>query len=384
MTSRFLPGTRNPEPETLFFSCEMKILDKVILREIVPNFFFGVLTFTSLIVGVGAVLKFLRLAMDYNTGAIVVAQLFLLKLPEIVTYTLPMSTLFCILLGFSRLSNDLEITALRSAGQSFYRLMAPVVIFAFLVSLAGLIMSDKVVPASNMRFSRIIQKETSGNDRSREGMNVFYKNSDGGMLKEMVNANFLHGNSMHEVIYQEFKEGKLWRATLAEEAEWLKHSWKFVNGRRYEFAPTGELKNLVRFERLDIINLLSPAELIQHQKQPDSLSLREMRERIAYLKKENVKEKDVRKLEVDYNAKMAIPFASFMFALIAAPLGLRPIRASSSIGLGISVIIIFFYYAFQQIFRIMGQGWLEPAFAAWVPNLILLTLGVLLIKRANG
>ena len=72
-----------------------------------------------------------------------------------------------------------------------------------------------------------------------------------------------------------------------------------------------------------------------------------------------------------------------MFALIAAPLGLRPIRASSSIGLGISVIIIFFYYTFQQIFRIMGQGWLEPALAAWLPNLILLALGAMLIKRAN-
>ncbi|MFH1538143.1 MAG: LptF/LptG family permease [bacterium] len=361
----------------------MKILDKVILREIVPNFFFGVLTFTSLIVGVGAVLKFLRLAMDYNTSAIVVAQLFLLKMPEIVTYTLPMSTLFCILLGFSRLSGDLEITAFRSAGQSFYRLMVPVTIFAFLISLAGLIMSDKVVPASNERFSRIIQKETSGGDKKREGMNVFYKNSDDGELKEIVYANSLHGNNMDEVLYQEYREGRLWRATMAEEAEWLKHSWKFVNGRRYEFAPSGELKNVVRFEELHIIILMSPAELIQHQKQPDSLSLREMRERIAYLKRENVMERDVRKLQVDYHAKMAIPFASFMFALIAAPLGLRPIRAGTSIGLGISVIIIFFYYALQQIFRILGQGWLEPALAAWLPNLILLALGAMLIKRAN-
>lgn len=361
----------------------MKIVDRVIIREIVPSFFFGVLTFTSLIVGVGVVFKMLRLAMDYNTSAVVVAQLFLLKLPEIVAYTLPMSTLFCILLGFSRMSNDLEVISFRGAGLSFLRLMAPVTAFAFLVSLTGVIMADRIVPMSNDRFAAILQRETSEKNDKKEGTNVFYKDSEGGMMRMMVHADHFRGRMMKNVQYEEYEQGRIARITFAEQAEWQKHSWEFLRGERYEFSPNHELKNVVKFEKLNIITMISPVELVQSQKQPDSLSLAEMRERIDFMRQEHAPERDIRKLEVDYHSKVSIPFASLMFALIAAPLGLSPVRASSSIGLGISVIIIFFYYAFQQIFRIMGQGWMSPAAAAWVPNLILLAVGALLIRKAN-
>ncbi|MEW5945063.1 MAG: LptF/LptG family permease [bacterium] len=362
----------------------MRLTDRLILKEIIPYFFFGIVTFTSLILGIGAVFKILRLAMDYHTGGVVVVQLFFLKLPEVVTYTLPMSTLFSVLLGFNRMSSDLEITAFRSAGISFPRLVAPAVLFSFFVSLFGLIMNDRVVPLSNYHFGRLMMRaQEKGGVNDGGGMSVFFKNMDEGVLNQIVYAASIEGDVMKGVYYEEFNDGRKWREITARRAKWKRNSWTFHSGKRYEFDETGELTNIVKFKKMDIILLLSPAELVQTQKEPGSLTLRELRERIAFLKKEKIKERDLRKLQVDYHAKIAIPFASLTFALIAAPLGLRPVRASSSIGLGLSVMIIFCYYVAQQIFRVMGQGWLNPAAAAWLPDAVLLVLGAWLILRAN-
>ncbi|MEW6201124.1 MAG: LptF/LptG family permease [bacterium] len=360
----------------------MKLLDKFILKEIITVFLFGVITFTSLILGVGAVFKILRLAMDYHTGLLVVAQLFLLKLPEVIMYTLPMSVLFCILLVFSRMSTDLEITAFRAAGVSFLRLVLPVLVFAAVVTVFGLVMTDRLVPLSNEMFNRLVNKATSGEKKTKE-RTIFYRNSDEGIPREEVYALSIDGDVMREVQFQKFSDGRLEFMVRAEQARWKRNSWVFHKGFRYDYIPDGEMKNIVKFEKMDIIFLVSPTELIQQQKSVDTLSFKELSERIVFLKRAQIKERDLRKLQVDFHAKIAIPFASFMFALIAAPLGLHPQRTSSSIGLGLSVIIIFFYYTFQHFFRIMGQGWMNPAAAAWVPNLILLFIGIWLNWKAN-
>jgi len=81
--------------------------------------------------------------------------------------------------------------------------------------------------------------------------------------------------------------------------------------------------------------------------------------------------------------KMSIPFACLVFSLLGAPLGLRPKRASSSIGLGLSIIIIFGYYVLMSISVAFGElRWLTPFTAAWIPNVLTGGVGWYLLHRA--
>ena len=76
--------------------------------------------------------------------------------------------------------------------------------------------------------------------------------------------------------------------------------------------------------------------------------------------------------------------ASFVFAMIGAPLGLQPHRSSSSIGLGISIIIIFMYYTVMTVSTALGQGGaINPMLAAWIPNLACIGAGLWLIYKAS-
>jgi lipopolysaccharide export system permease protein len=74
-----------------------------------------------------------------------------------------------------------------------------------------------------------------------------------------------------------------------------------------------------------------------------------------------------------------------IFGLVGASLGVRPQRTGKATSFGISVIIIFGYYLFAFIANAMGEvGVLSPFMAAWLPNIIGLIAGVLLLLRASN
>ena len=77
-----------------------------------------------------------------------------------------------------------------------------------------------------------------------------------------------------------------------------------------------------------------------------------------------------------------MPFASVVFALIGLPLGVRPQRTSSGLGLGLSIVIIFLYYVIWSFSSRFGAG-LVPAFlASWSAHLLGLAVGGYLLSRA--
>ena len=86
------------------------------------------------------------------------------------------------------------------------------------------------------------------------------------------------------------------------------------------------------------------------------MSIKELREQIDIMQSQYV---DTRKLETELYQRFTIPLASLMFALIGAPLGIQPNRSSSSIGFGISIIIIFIYYTLMTLAGAIGQGFVH-------------------------
>ncbi|MBR1398454.1 MAG: LptF/LptG family permease, partial [Selenomonadaceae bacterium] len=57
----------------------------------------------------------------------------------------------------------------------------------------------------------------------------------------------------------------------------------------------------------------------------------------------------------------------------------------SSMGFALSVIIIFIYYAVMTLANAIGRsGAIAPMYAVWIPNIIGLLFGIILIKRASN
>jgi lipopolysaccharide export system permease protein len=86
-----------------------------------------------------------------------------------------------------------------------------------------------------------------------------------------------------------------------------------------------------------------------------------------------------RKLLVEYEKKISIPFSSIVFVLLGAPLGIRARRAGIGIGAGVGIIFFLVYYLFLIGGEQLGdRGIVSPFWAMWSPNVLFGAIGVFL------
>lgn len=358
----------------------MKILDRYILKEIIDPFLFGLTAFTLILSASMVMFDLVRAVVIMGMPLYIAAQIFIFKLPSVIVYIFPMAMLLASILTFARLSSDREIIAFKAGGVSLYRIILPVLIMSIVISFITLAFYEIVVPQANNATQKLmIETKLEKAPKLRE--NVFIPELENGQLKRIFYARKTQANSMQGVIVQEFEDGRLSQITNAKTAQWKENRWIFKNGTTYFLSDDGNYKYIMKFDEQNITLKITPSELIQGTKNPDDMNFNQLKNYIEVKKKmgENTTE-----LEIQLNLKIAIPFACFVFALLGAPLGLNPTRKASSIGLGISVIIIFIYYVLM--FLAMAAGQMEiisPFLAAWLPNVITAGIGSWILYKAG-
>jgi lipopolysaccharide export system permease protein len=359
-----------------------KTLDRYIFRELLEPFLFGLGAFTAILSASMILFELVRAVVLRGMPLLVALQIFIYRLPGVVVYIFPMAMLLGALLAFSRLSHDSEVIAFRAAGISLFRIIIPVMVLGVMVSLLNLLFSEIVVPEAN-RAAKNLLIETSLESQPKLQKNVFVPELEHNVLKRIFYAETMQGSSLKGVIVQEFADGRLSQIITAREGFWqsAKNQWLFKNGIIYLIADTGEYKHLIKFDEQFISIKYTPADFYIGDTSPDDMNMQELKEFINLKQKMGV---DVTDFNIQYNMKLAIPFASLVFALLGAPLGLSPRRASGSIGLGLSIIVIFFYYIVTFISMAIGELKLfTPGLAAWTPNLITAGVGWYILKRAS-
>jgi lipopolysaccharide export system permease protein len=87
---------------------------------------------------------------------------------------------------------------------------------------------------------------------------------------------------------------------------------------------------------------------------------------------------------VEIHKKYSIAFACIVFVLIGAPLAVRFPRGGVGMVITASVVIFAIFWA-----SLIGgesladRGYVSPALAMWLPNLILLPIGILMVRRIS-
>jgi len=359
----------------------IKIIDRYIFLELIEPFLFGLGAFTAILSCSMIMFELVRAVVINGMPLLVALQIFVYRLPGIIIYIFPMATLLAALLAFSRLSHDSEITAFKSSGISIFRLIVPVIFLGLLVSFANLVFSEIVVPEANRAAKNLVIGQAT-NRAPKLQKNVFLPELQQGELKRIFYAETMEGGKLKGVVIQEFSSGKLAQIINADEALWNKdnNQWLFKKGTVYIIAPTGEYKHTIKFEEQFVTIKYSPADFDIGDKNPDDMNYNELKEFISLKEKMGV---DVVDFKIRLYMKTAIPFASLVFAVLGAPLGLSPRRTSGSMGLGVSILVIFFYYISTFISISFGEmGALSPFFAAWFPNFITGGVGWYILRKA--
>lgn len=360
----------------------LRLLDKYVLKELLYPFIFGVASFSTIFIASSLLFKIVQYITTYGAPIPTVGRLFLYSLPEIVNYTFPMAVLLATLMAFGKLSGNSEIVAMKSGGVSYYRIVAPVIVVGFVVSIFSMIWAEKVVPPSKHEAKRILAVEIKGDTKPKTQEHIVIKTLKGGTQRITYARSFNEKTKiMRNVTIEEFTNSKLSRVQTAQYAKWENNQWVLVNGNVFTVDDKDGITSKAVFSKQVIPLDIQPKEISWEQKSINEMTLGELRGYVKVLERQKLPSSD---LWTEIYMRFAIPLASLVFALLGAPLGTQRQRSGSSIGMGISVIVIFMYYGIMAFATGLGKGGvIPPLLAAMLPNIVCLIAGIFMLRRAD-
>ena len=316
--------------------------------------------------------------------------------PEFLVMVLPITLLLALLYTLTNHSRHNEITAMRAAGISLWRICAPYFIVGFVLSAALFVLNEFVVPRStdwkNHILSRYVQKP--GDIESKNEFHNFGFVNARGHRAWFIGEYLVNTREMLKPQVSGFlPDGSIYRL-YADRAVRTNGGWTFFNAAEYvqtnataPLAPSWQT-NVLAMPEFDE----TPRQIQGEIKISSYQGLKKTRSSdipladiLAYLRLHpNLSQADSGWLFTKFHGRLAAPWTCLVVVLIAIPFGATTGRRNLFVGVAGSIFICFGYFVIQQIGLALGSGGYMPAWlAAWLPNLIFGALGLALMMRVR-
>ena len=374
----------------------MRLLDRYLLRELLIPLGYcltGFLIFwisSDLIANLSAYQQNRLTAGD-------IAEYYFYRLPEMLGgVILPVGLLLALLYALTNHARHQELTAMRAAGLSLWRVAAPYFGVGLLLSVAVYGLNEHWAPESAERAERV-RKRYSGDpaeasDRRWKSDLKFH--NDGQQRFWLIGAYNVETGEMRRV-YVEWKlAGGARRQLLAEWALRTNGIWTFYNVRQLVPETTPEL--LPRQEQLDelaVPELSETREQINSEIKISQLSSKKAAKSVQLTIAEilhykvlhpQLRPSDRALLDTQLHARLSAPWTCLVVVLVAVPFGAPSGRRNVFVGVASSIFIAFAYFILQRLAMAAGTvGSVPPILAGWLPNCLFATLGIGLLRRVR-
>ena len=357
------------------------LIDRYLLREYAK--------FIGIGLGVGAVLflvvdllqtldRFLRIKPPF-------AYIFLhfaYRLPGALYDGLPIVVLIATVFLFLSLTRAHELDALKAAGVSLYRVSAPILLFALVLSLGAAVFQEAALPEINARAEEVDRVKIRGNlPRHLQKRNQLWYRSTDTRFWRMELLDPVERSISGLLILEVDADFQLVSRLDAQTAKWTPAGWELSQG----FVRTVVKGN--RMESKPFVKLVMPMQehiddFTNVQKAPEIMSFRELR---AYVQKLQETGHRVGKYVVDLYSKVSFPFVHLIMALVAIPFALASPRSGGrAVGIGVAIMISVGYWVVHYMALAFAKADLLPPFlAAWTANIVFAGLGTALFLRAR-
>lgn len=357
------------------------LLDRYLLREWLGPLAFALIVLGSLMTTGFVLFGLIEESARFHYPLGMMLQIMLLRLPEMLFYTLPMAALLATLLAVARLAADNELLILRIHGMSFWRFGAPFLAASAALALTAIVLNETLVPPSAWLARQVLHQARSGEPLSLPRQeHLLFRDLGPEGLRHLVYARATDGKQLQGVVVQVFDKQELKAVLMAGTAEYAAGRWRFEQGSLLELQPQGERILRASFSSYELDLPATLQALISEARQPLELNLGELGAHIARLESLG---QPAAPLRVRWHQKLAVPLAALVFCALGLVLGARTLRSASQ-GLGLSLSIVFVYYLLMSLGTALGDASQVPAWlGAWLPHLVTLPLAIALMDRRN-
>ncbi len=370
----------------------MKILDKYLLRSLLAPLAYCMAAFV-LIFLIFDLFNNLEDFIVARTAAFRIVLYYASLVPSVLVYTVPISLILAALYSLSSLTKNNELTAMRASGISMYRMMLPYVSVGLLASLIVAAVNETIAPRSAYWTALFLQAERSANPHTAHvARNLAFRNSV--QRREWIIESFnTRTFEMENIrVVQQRTNGtdavKYW----ARQGKWLDNRWWFTHVVRQDFDdrgyPKGGPANMAAAHKERALEMTgfeeTPQDFVSERKDaresPEQFSTVEI---LQYMQRHREFAPDtLARLRTDLHARIAMPWTCLVVILIGIPFGAQTGRKGAFIGVATALGMFFLYYALMSVALAMGKGQhIEPWLAAWLPNLVFLVVGIILLVR---
>lgn len=364
----------------------LRILDRYLIREIALPFVLGLVVLTF-VLEIPPILREAEALIAKGVEWGVVFRVLLTLLPQALCLTIPMAALLGILVGFGRVSADREFVAMQACGVSLMRLARPVTLVAILATAATAHQIIVALPEANQTFREITFGIVATRIEQNVKPRVFFEDFPDRVIyiRDLPASGgwrdvFLADTSKPDQTVVYFaREGRI----LIDRDQRLVQL-QLIDGTSHTTSGSKpESYESTQFQKLAIN--LDPETVFRRPppKGPPEKTFAELRQTIDDAAKAGQAAISERFM---YQYKLALPATCPILALIGLALGAsaRKDGRLASFVLGFGVILVYYVLLYGARAVAMG-GQMNPGLAPWVPNIIMGTIGaVLLAWRARS
>ena len=372
----------------------MRLLDRYLLREFAPPFFYCLIGFFVFWLSFDLVAQ-LNTFQRNNLSAVDIARYYLIKTPDQLAIVIPMALLLALLYALTNHSRHNELTAARAAGISLWRLSVPYFATAFLLTVFMFVMNEIWLPDSYAAAERLMNRRQAG----RPAAERHWERKVGFTNTRNQRKWFIEAYNMktHEMVRPRIEWTLVTgtrREISAEGGEWNGNAWVLTNVQELVYPPVrGALPGPPIETNLMVLPELSETpEDIESEIRIGKIKSSNLRQiRKAQFSIREILEYEARNpergdkapiLETKFHGRIAGPWTCVVVVLIALPFGAASARRNVFVGVASSIVICFAYFVLVQAALALGTGGrVPPWLAAWGPNLLFGLAGMLLTWR---
>jgi len=363
----------------------MKIIRNYILCECVIPFLVALSALTCVFL-LGNLIQLAHMVINKGVSLSTVGSIFILYIPVLLGYTLPIACIVSVILAFSRLSADNEILALRASGIYLSRILYPLIFIGLIFSLLTFILNDRLIPYAHHEQRKKLKNLGVKNPTALLEPGIFITSFENQVL-------FIHkiiDNKLFNVtIYQPQPDDKPTRTIIAQRGEFTavpseeKVILKLIDGTSDE----PDMNNPNNFYKLNFKTLFITLDLAQKRtkidKKPKSMTLKELLEEKTRLEKQY--SIDAIRLETEFYRRITWAFSPLIFIMLGFPIAAITNKRGKTANVMFAIICAAAYYLLTLGAEALSiEQIVSPAIIMWIPNIIAGTVALALnIKLFN-
>jgi lipopolysaccharide export system permease protein len=384
----------------------MRTLHLYLTRQVLATLLMTVVVFSFVLLLGNALKEILALMASGQVTLALLGEAFLLLIPFVLVFALPMGMLTATLLVFGRFSADQELTAVRASGVSLVGLISPILLLSLLLSGITAWINLELAPRCRGAYKDLVLRAGIQQVAAFIVEDRFIDDFPGFVLYVGRRQST---NLQDVLIYELNPNGKMQKRLHASRAQVLSDLvgkdvalrlqdvsiYDFVDFRTHHFGewtfrpqlmPKTRSKGQRRYTEMTFAELavrLRELERLARDTTPpvggSGPAARRTSRSLSVIRNDLTMP-----VRLQMHQQVSFSLASLAFTLVGIPLGVRAHRRETSAGIAMALILVLIYYAFIIVGQaLQDRPELSPHLILWIPNFLFQAVGMTLLWRVN-